>query len=65
MGGREFASTPLDRWAYEHGVVMDFSRPGKLTDHAFIESFNGSFRGECLNAHWLLLLDDACRKIES
>jgi putative transposase len=49
---------------YEHGVIMDFSRPGKPTDNLFIESFNGSFRDECLNAHWLLSRDDACQKIE-
>lgn len=63
--GSEFASILLDRWAYGHGVVMDFSRPGKPTDNAFIESFNGSFRDECLNAHWFLSLEDACSKIES
>lgn len=63
--GSEFASILLDRWAYEHGVVMDFSRPGKPTDNAFIESFNGSFRDECLNAHGFLSLEDACSKIES
>lgn len=63
--GSEFASLPMDRWAYEHGVIMDFSRPGKPTDNPFIESFNGSFRDECLNAHWFLSLEDASQKIES
>jgi putative transposase len=63
--GSEFASLPMDRWAYEHGVTMDFSRPGKRTDSPFIESFNGSFRDECLNAHWFLSLEDASQKIES
>ena len=63
--GSEFASIPMDRWAYEHGVVMDFSRPGKPTDNPFVESFNGSFRDECLNAHWFLSLEDAREKIES
>ncbi|BEH99642.1 hypothetical protein KB20921_23900 [Edwardsiella ictaluri] len=43
---------------------MDFSRPGKPTDNALIESFNGSFRDECLNVHWFLSLDDAQEKIE-
>lgn len=38
---------------------MDFSRPGKPTDNPFIESFNGSLRGECLNIHWFLSLEDA------
>ncbi|MBB5191821.1 threonine dehydrogenase-like Zn-dependent dehydrogenase [Silvimonas terrae] len=51
-------------WAYEHGVKLDFSRPGKPTDNAFIESFNGSLRDECLNVHWFLSLDDAREKIE-
>lgn len=44
---------------------MDFSRPGKPTDTPFIESFNGSFRDECLNIHWFLSLADAREKIES
>jgi putative transposase len=44
-------------------VTRDFSRPGKPTDNAFIESFNGSFRNECLNTHWFLSLDDAKEKI--
>jgi putative transposase len=44
--------------------ILDFSRPGKPTDNAFIESFNGKFRSECLNAHWFLTLDDARSKME-
>lgn len=63
--GSEFACLPMDRWAYEHGVIMDFSRPGKPTDNPFIESFNGSFRDECLNTHWFLSLEDAREKIEN
>lgn len=63
--GSEFISMVMDRWAYDHGVVMDYSRPGKPTDNPFIESFNGSFRDECLNTHWFLSLDDARRKIEN
>ena len=50
--------------AYEHEVTLDFSRLGKPTDNPFNESFNGTFRDECLNAHWLLSLDDAREKIE-
>ena len=46
--GSEFISQALDRWAYDHGVTLDFSRPGKPTDNPYIESFNGSFRDECL-----------------
>jgi putative transposase len=41
--GSEFISRDLDLWAYHRGVVLDFSRPGKPTDNAFIESFNGKF----------------------
>jgi putative transposase len=52
-------------WAYANDVVLDFSRPGKPTDNAYIESFNGSFRSECLNAHWFMSLDDAREKLET
>jgi putative transposase len=45
--------------------MLDFSRPGRPTDNPFIESFNGSFRDECLNIHWFLSLQDAREKIES
>lgn len=63
--GSEFISKVLDKWAYENGVVLDFSRPGKPTDNAFIESFNGSFRDECLNINWFLSLEDAKEKINA
>lgn len=46
--GPEFVSKELDLWTYMKGVTLDFSRPGKPTDNAFIESFNGKFRAECL-----------------
>ena len=49
--GPEFIFRRLDLWAYFHGVKLDFSRPGKPTDNAFIESFNGRLRVECLNQH--------------
>ena len=62
--GTEFVSRDLDLWAYHRSVTLDFSRPGKPTDNAFIESFNGKFRAECLNAHWFMSLDDAQRKCE-
>jgi putative transposase len=57
--GPEFISRSLDPWAYFNGVKLDFSRPGKPTDNAFIESFNGWLRVECLNQHWFLSLDEA------
>lgn len=46
-------------------VTLDFSRPGKPTDNALVESFNGRLRDECLNTHWFLSLDDARSKIEA
>jgi putative transposase len=63
--GSEFISKQLDRWAYENKVTLDFSRPGKPTDNPFIESFNGSFRDECLNVNWFLSMEDASEKIGS
>jgi putative transposase len=63
--GTEFVSRDLDQWAYQRGVTLDFSRPGKPTDNAFIEAFNGRFRAECLNSHWFLSLADAREKMET
>ena len=63
--GPEFVSKALDLWAWLNGVTLDFSRPGKPTDNAFIESFNGSFRAECLNACWFLSLEDAQSKCDA
>jgi putative transposase len=51
--------------AYDNQVTIDYSRPGKPMDNPFVESFNGSFRDECLNAPWFLSLEDAAEKIES
>jgi putative transposase len=61
--GSEFISKAMDKWAYERGVELDFSRPGKPTDNARVESFNGRLRQECLNANWFLSPDDAKAKI--
>ena len=55
----------LDQWAYLNGVELDFSRPGKPTDNAFIEAFNGRLREECLNENWFLSLEDAREKVEA
>jgi putative transposase len=63
--GPEFISKELDLWAFMRGVTLDFSRPGKPTDNAMVESFNGRLRDECLNTNWFLSLDDARRKIEA
>lgn len=61
--GSEFISKVMDKWAYERGIELDFSRPGKPTDNAGVESFNGRLRQECLNANWFLSLADAQAKI--
>ena len=61
--GSEFISKVLGKWAYDNQVMLDFSRPGKPTDNPFIESFNGSFRDECLNVNWFLSLEDAKENI--
>jgi putative transposase len=50
--GPEFAGRVLDAWAYAHSVALDFIEPGKPTQNAHIESFNGRFRDECLDLHW-------------
>lgn len=63
--GPEFISKELDKWAYENKVTLDFSRPGKPVDNAFIELFNGSFRDERLNVNWFLSLEGTREKIES
>jgi putative transposase len=54
----------VDEWAYRKGVKLEFSRPGKPTDNAYIESFNGRFRQECLDQHWFETLEEARRTIE-
>jgi putative transposase len=63
--GSEFASKALDAWAYAHGVKLNFIRPGKPVENAVIESFNGRFRDECLNAQVFISLHDARQKIEA
>ena len=57
--GTEFTSRALDQWAYANHVQLDFSRPGKPTDNATIESFNASVRRECLSEHYFSTLIDA------
>ena len=57
--GPEFISNALDQWAHRNEVQLIFSRPGKPTDNALIESCNGHFRHECLNGNWFRGLDDA------
>lgn len=63
--GSEFVSAVMDLWAYTNSVALDFSRRGKPTDNAAIESFNGRFREECLNVHWFASIEDAQAKIDA
>ena len=63
--GPEFTSAALDEWAHARGVVLDFIEPGKPVQNAFIESFNGTLREECLNENWFVSLEDAQRTIEA
>lgn len=63
--GPEFAGRLLDQWAYLNKVELDFSRPGKPTDNAYIKSFNSRLRQECLNASWFLSMDDARIRINN
>lgn len=62
--GPEFRNRALDAWAYGHQVALHFIQPGKPVQNAYIESFNGRFRQECLNQHCFLSLPDARRTIE-
>lgn len=63
--GPEFLSIALATWAEERGVELDFIEPGKPIQNCFAESFNGTFRDECLNEHWFTSLQDARTKIET
>ena len=63
--GPEFAGQALDVWAYEQGVKLRFIEPGKPVQNAFIESFNGKMRDECLNEHWFISLREARETIEA
>ncbi len=63
--GTEFVSRALEDWAYRRGVHLDFIRPGKLVENAFIESFNRRLHDECLNVQQFASLADAQAKIEA
>jgi putative transposase len=62
--GPEFAGRVLDQWAHQNGVKLHYIEPGKPYQNAYIESFNGRFRDECLNQHLFFDLLDARQKIE-
>lgn len=63
--GPEFTSRHFLAWAKLRNIRLVHIQPGKPTQNSFVESFNGRFRDECLNAHWFENLDDATRKIEA
>jgi putative transposase len=63
--GSEFTGQTMDLWAYCNGVKIDFSRPGKPTDNACCESFNGTFRSKCLDTNWFQSLAEAKQVIEA
>lgn len=63
--GPEFTSKAMDDWAYKNDVKLSFITPGKPTQNAFIESFNGKFREECLNESWFNTLEEAREIIET
>jgi putative transposase len=62
---RSFMSRALEDWAFQRGVQRDFIRPGKPVENAFVESFNGLLRDECLNVHQFTSIGDAKVKIEA
>ncbi len=63
--GPELSGKAVDQWAYERGVRLRFIEPGKPVQNAFVESFHGRLRDECLDRHWFLGLGDARRTVES
>ncbi len=62
--GPEFTGRDLDSFTHANGIKLDFIRPGKPVENAFIESFNGKFRDECLSGHWFVNLEEAKARIE-
>src|ERR1700733_730780 len=63
--GSEFTSQAMDLWTYGNRAGIDFSRASKPTDDAFVESFNGTWRAECLDAHWFTTITKAKQLIEA
>ena len=62
--GTEFGSKAMDVWAYQHGVHLDFIRPGRPVENSYIESFNGRLRDECLNVEVFFTIVDVRDKLE-
>ena len=63
--GKEFTSRAMLSWAHDHGVKLRLIEPGKPNQNAYIESFNGRLRDECLNEHWFFNLEHARTVIEA
>ena len=63
--GPEFSGRALDQWAHRQGVKLQFSRPGKPTDNAMIETFSAKVRAECLDQHWFTSLQEAQVQVEA
>lgn len=61
--GQNFAPLHSTSGRERNELKLDFSRPGKPIDNAYIESFNGRLREECLNQHWFAALDEARREV--
>ena len=57
--GKEFCGKAMVTWAHSRGVDLRLIEPGKPNQNAYIESFNGRFRDECLNEHWFTSLPHA------
>jgi putative transposase len=57
--GPEFTSKHTQAWAKEHGIHLHYIEPGKPIQNAFVESFNGKFRDECLNDNWFTDINQA------
>ena len=62
--GPEFTSKAMFFWSKQTGVKLHFIQPGKPTQNAFVESFNGKFREYCLDLNWFASLEDARSTIE-
>jgi putative transposase len=63
--GTEFTSNHFDAWAFERGIALYFIRPGRPVENAWIESFNGRLRDECLNMNWFGDVEEAGRQTEA
>jgi len=62
--GKEFTGKAMLNWAYRNGVSLRLIEPGKPNQNAYVESFNGRLRDECLNEHWFTSLPHARLEIE-